>query len=76
MHEQGIPCPLPILYQKNVLVMTMIGEGDQPAPALKDAIHNHHSVYRKTIGQCCNLLRKLFQLCGIVHGDFSEYNLL
>ena len=56
--------------------MTMIGEGDQPAPALKDAVHNHHSVYRKTIGQCCQLLRKLFQLCGIVHGDFSEYNLL
>lgn len=76
MYEAGIPCPRPILYQKNVLLMTMIGEGDQPALALKDVVPNHPNIYRKTIVQCCHLLRWLFQLCGMIHGDFSEYNLL
>jgi hypothetical protein len=76
LHEAEIPCPEPILYEKNVLLMRMIGDGDTPAPALRDVVPGHRSMYRRTIYQCAHLLRDMFQKCKLIHGDFSEYNLL
>ena len=76
LYEAEIPCPEPILYEKNVLVMRMIGDGDIPAPSLREVVPGHRQMYRQTIIQCIHLLRDMFQRCSLVHGDFSEYNLL
>ena len=76
LYEAEIPCPQPILYEKNVLVMTMIGEGDMPAPSLREVVPGHRQMYRQTIYQCIHILRDMFQRCSLIHGDFSEYNLL
>lgn len=76
LYEAEIPCPEPILYEKNVLVMRMIGDGDMPAPSLREVVPGHRQMYRQTIIQCIHLLRDMFQRCSLVHGDFSEYNLL
>ena len=76
LYEAEIPCPEPILYEKNVLVMRMIGDGDMPAPSLREVVPGHRQMYRQTIIQCIHLLRDMFQRCSLVHGDFSDYNLL
>jgi len=37
MKKCGVPCPSVVLLKKHILVMSFIGEGQSPAPKLKDA---------------------------------------
>lgn len=72
MAKHGIPCPAPIYLKRSVLVMTMIGD-TEPAPRLKDAnVDDWTRVYHECIG----ILRDLYQRAGLIHADFSEYNLI
>ena len=76
LFEAGIPCPEPILYDKNVLLMRMIGDHGHPAPSLKQCLEEAPPLYKKLLIQSLQLLRDMFQKCRLIHGDFSEYNLL
>ncbi|KAI5168786.1 RIO kinase 1 [Pancytospora epiphaga] len=72
MEKYGIPCPKPMYLKKSILIMSMIGE-EIPAPRLKDAaVDDWESVYK----ECIMLLEQLYQKAGLVHADFSEYNLI
>ena len=72
LEKHGIPCPSPLYLKESVLVMSMIGEGT-PAPRLKDAeCADWAAVYQ----ECLQLLRDIYKKTGLVHADFSEYNLL
>lgn len=74
----GISCPDPIYLKSHVMLMTFIGDQKSglAAPRLKDAIiETREEAYRLYI-QSILILRKLFQECKLVHGDFSEYNIL
>eukprot|EP00966_Prymnesium_polylepis_P279412 6455114-Prymnesium_polylepis.1 len=70
-----VPCPEVLLLREHVLLMRFIGYDGLAAPRLKDA--------KLTPSQAANaskqvalLLRAIYHDCKLVHGDFSEYNLL
>jgi len=75
LHTAGISCPQPRMLRMHVLLMDFIGKDGWPAPRLKDAGLST-SKARSAYVQCIKILRRMFQLCKLVHGDFSEYNLL
>ncbi|MCL5679062.1 MAG: serine protein kinase RIO [Candidatus Thermoplasmatota archaeon] len=68
----GIPCPRPIAYHKNLLLMSYIGTASSPAPALRDAVFDPQLVY----GQVRSYMRKLYRDASLIHADLSEYNIL
>lgn len=70
--KYGLPVPRPLYLKKSVLIMTMIGNGS-PAPRLKDATDADWAKLYKT---CLEILRRLYQEAGMIHADFSEYNLI
>jgi RIO kinase 1 len=73
MHAQGIPVPKPIKCVKNVIAMEFIGIDDNPAPHLKDLVPDEpEKLYEFLFGQ----IKKMYQKVGLVHADFSEYNIL
>ncbi|GBG32006.1 Serine/threonine-protein kinase RIO1 [Hondaea fermentalgiana] len=75
LHTCGIPCPEPHMLRSHVLVMDFIGVDGWPAPRLKDATLSTRRVQSAYV-QCLKILRRMYQMAKLVHGDFSEYNLL
>lgn len=70
--HKSISCPEPIAVEKNVMVMSFIGEGGVAAPKLKDSPpENPEKFFDEIIGFLKAMYRK-----GFVHGDLSEYNIL
>eukprot|EP00474_Spongospora_subterranea_P010676 CRZ11134.1 hypothetical protein [Spongospora subterranea] len=75
LNKAGIPCPRPIVLRKNVLVMTLVGEGEDAAPRLKDACVTPTlamTLYRRLIV----IMHAIYHDCRLVHADLSEYNIL
>ncbi|MEM2088916.1 MAG: serine protein kinase RIO [Thermoproteota archaeon] len=74
MHKAGLPVPEPILVQKNVLVMTFIGEHGRRAPLLKEVseLARPDETYREIL----EFIVKSYKRAGLVHGDLSEYNIM
>jgi RIO kinase 1 len=69
----GIPSPVPILQKQNVLLMTFLGHDGKAAPRLKDCnFEDPQTIYRQSVTH----MRTMYQECRLVHGDYSEYNLL
>lgn len=71
----GFVCPDVVEVRQNVLVMEFIGTDGDAAPRLKDA-DVPSSEWLPLYMQCVLMMRKMFQVCSLVHGDLSEYNLL
>ncbi|MBX3143525.1 MAG: hypothetical protein KF813_07210 [Trueperaceae bacterium] len=82
LHEAGIKVPKPAIgpepyyYSQAgaVVLMEFVGEGDTPAPRLSD-VRLSPEEGRLALDQAVTILRRLCRL-GLVHGDFSTYNLL
>mmetsp|Transcript_41628 Transcript_41628/g.100230 ORF Transcript_41628/g.100230 Transcript_41628/m.100230 type:complete len:548 (+) Transcript_41628:56-1699(+) len=75
IHQAGIPCPEPIFLKAHILLMEFLGVNGWPSPRLKDAgLSDKHM--REAYVQTILILRHMYQRCKLVHGDFSEYNLL
>lgn len=75
IHQAGIPCPEPIFLKSHILLMEFLGVDGWPSPRLKDAgLSDKHM--REAYVQTILILRHMYQRCKLVHGDFSEYNLL
>jgi RIO kinase 1 len=70
-----VPCPDVHLLRDHVLLMGFIGRDGHAAPRLKDARLSDRQ-YVDACRQVMLLLRTIFHKCRLVHGDFSEYNLL
>ncbi|ORX64156.1 RIO1-domain-containing protein [Basidiobolus meristosporus CBS 931.73] len=76
LYSAGIPCPEPILLKMHVLVMGFLGDKNGRAyPRLKDAVVSDEK-YPQLYYQLVKDMRKLYQVCHLVHGDLSEYNIL
>lgn len=76
LHNAGILCPKPILLRSHVLLMGFIGSEDGwPAPRLRDA-EVSCSKARELYWDLCLIVRKIYHVCKLVHGDLSEFNLL
>ncbi|CCG80783.1 Serine/threonine-protein kinase RIO1 [Taphrina deformans PYCC 5710] len=76
LYQAGIPCPEPLTLRSHVLVMTFLGSKDGWASCkLKDAEltqQKTETLYYRLMG----FIRKLWQVCHLVHADLSEYNIL
>jgi len=73
LYDVGVRVPEPIAMEGNVIVMEYIGSEEAPAPLLKDApIENAEEIFKKIK----EYLRLMYKKAGVVHADFSEYNVL
>ena len=73
MRKYGLRVPRPITNLKNVLIMEYLGEGDGVSPRLKDiTIDEPYEVFEDLL----DFLAINWQTAGLVHADFSEYNIL
>lgn len=71
--EAGVRVPNPIAWRENVLIMEFIGDEGTPAPRLKDApFEDPAKGYEELVKQ----YRLGSEVGGLVHGDFSEFNIL
>ena len=71
--EAGVRVPNPIAWRENVLLMDFIGTQGTPAPRLKDApFEDAAKGYEELVAQ----YRLGSEAGGLVHGDFSEFNVL
>lgn len=69
----GIPVPRPIHVANNVLVMEFVGSDDargRPARTLLSS-----QVDERDYDESISMLRGLYCKAGLVHGDYSEYNI-
>ncbi len=66
-----VRAPLPMAFMKNILVMSMVGDGE-PAQKMKDAIPEKPREFLDAIME--NIRR--FYKAGYVHGDLSKFNIL
>lgn len=76
LYQAGIPCPEPLTLRSHVLVMTFLGTKDGWASCkLKDAELTQEKTYTLYY-RLMAYIRKLWQVCHLVHADLSEYNIL
>ncbi|KAG6000304.1 hypothetical protein E4U21_005612 [Claviceps maximensis] len=80
IYNAGIPCPEPITLKLHVLVMGLLGDKKGWAyPRLRDAVLTGDDVeqqWRSLYIQLLGVMRKMYQVCRLVHADLSEYNIL
>jgi RIO kinase 1 len=71
--KAGVPVPEPYSFDRNILIMEFLGEGQVPFPQIRDVdLPEPEPVYREIIGH----IETLFSRARLVHGDLSEYNIL
>lgn len=80
LHAAGIPCPEPIHLKLHVLAMSFLGDRKGWAyPRLRDAViagDDSEQQWRDLYVQLLGLMRRMYQVCKLVHADLSEYNIL
>ena len=75
MYKHDLNVPQPILLKSHVLVMSFIGKGGWPAPKLKSVALTEtkaREIYRDVV----IMMWKMYNMCKLIHGDLSEFNLL
>jgi RIO kinase 1 len=71
--EAGLPVPEPLVWDRNILIMSFLGEGECPYPQLRSAeIDNPARVYENIMA----MIDTLYNKAELVHGDLSEFNIL
>jgi RIO kinase 1 len=71
--DAGIPVPEPLVWDRNILIMSFIGKDERPYPHLRNAeIGDPEQVYECIIGY----IDTLYHMAELVHADLSEFNIL
>ena len=76
LNQAGINCPVVLRCKRNVLVMSLVGRPGKAAPRLKDVAHEPSVGWIGVYLDVVRSMRRMFQVCKLVHGDLSEYNML
>ncbi|KAI0840384.1 Serine/threonine-protein kinase Rio1 [Hypoxylon sp. FL0890] len=80
IHAAGISCPEPIQLKLHVLVMGFLGDRKGYAyPRLRDANiedEDADQLWKQLYIQLLGIMRRMYQVCKLVHADLSEYNIL
>lgn len=76
LRNAGVNCPTVLKCTRNVLVMSLVGEPGRAAPRLKDISREPSIGWFGVYLDVVRSMRKMYQLCKLVHGDLSEYNML
>jgi RIO kinase 1 len=71
--DAGIPVPEPLVWDRNILIMSYLGENEIPYPQLKKADFDDAAGVYATIMRYIDLL---YNKAELVHGDLSEFNIL
>lgn len=69
-HANGIPVPKPIFQTNNVLAMSFVGTGGEPASLLLES-----EIDEGDYLEAISILKRLYLEAGLVHGDFSGFNI-
>ncbi len=69
----GLNVPTPAMNINNIILMQFIGEGWEPAPQLRNAFLIEPA---DMLDEIIEQLKIMYQKARIIHGDFSEYNIL
>lgn len=72
----GVKVARPYKVMRNVLVMSFIGDNSAPAPQLNTISVEEIKNPKKLSIAILNYLKLLYQKAGLVHADFSEFNVL
>ncbi len=71
--EAGLPVPEPLVWDRNILIMSFLGEGECPFPQLRSVeLEDPGAIYASVIG----MIDILYKKAELVHGDLSEFNIL
>ena len=71
--KAGVPVPEPYSFDRNILLMEFLGEGQAPFPQIREVeLPDPGATYREIVGY----IEALFSRARLVHGDLSEYNVL
>jgi RIO kinase 1 len=72
-YEAGIAVPEPLVWDRNILIMSYLGQDEKPYPQLKNAyIEDPAAVYAIIL----TYIDILYKKAELVHGDLSEFNIL
>jgi len=78
LNSANIPSPRPIELRAHVILMEFIGEDGIPAKLLKDCVPQitKLSKWISYYVEIIKHMRTMYQVCKLVHGDLSEFNIL
>jgi len=76
LRDAGILCPEPVCIKKHILFMRFIGDQGIPAPRLARAEVTKQKTRIDIMAQVIEVMEKMWKNAGIVHADFSEFNIL
>jgi RIO kinase 1 len=71
--DAGIAVPEPLVWDRNILIMSFLGEGEMPYPQLRNAGLDDPA---ETYAAILNMIDLLYKKAELVHGDLSEFNIL
>ncbi|HUU74841.1 MAG TPA: serine protein kinase RIO [Methanoregulaceae archaeon] len=72
-HEAGLPVPEPLIWDRNILIMEFIGEGERAYPHIRNVeLVDPAAVYQELV----SFMTILYQKAELVHADLSEFNIL
>jgi RIO kinase 1 len=71
--DAGIAVPEPLVWDRNILVMSFIGEGETPYPHLRNVELDDPA---ETYAQITDIIDILYNKAELVHADLSEFNIL
>ena len=72
LRKYKIPTPRPIMYYRNLALMSYIGSRVSPAPMLKEYSGDFNAAFEQIVASMAVMNQK----AHIVHADLSEYNIL
>ena len=71
--DAGIAVPEPLVWDRNILIMSFLGEGEIPYPQLRNVELEEPA---ETYSQIMNTIDTLYNKAELVHADLSEFNIL
>jgi len=76
LRDAGVLCPEPVCIKKHILFMRFIGDQGIPAPRLARAEVTKQKTRLDIMTQVIDVMIKMWKSAGIIHADFSEFNIL
>lgn len=71
--DAGVSVPEPLVWDRNILIMSFLGEDEIPYPQLRNA---DLDAPEETYAQILQAIDDLYRKAELVHADLSEFNIL